>query len=100
MAHLFSNRTEFINGRNGPGRFVIGNIDIQLSDEASRHVTAAMLATLEKRRKVILVGDMVVGKTPMTGAAIGVLWHEGKIKPGQVGPNPANDRRQRRKAGQ
>jgi len=61
-----------------PGRPVTGLFETQ------KHVTAAMLATLEKRRKVILIGDMGTGKTPMAGAAIAALWHEGKIKAGQV----------------
>ncbi|MBN1121807.1 MAG: hypothetical protein JXJ17_12065 [Anaerolineae bacterium] len=61
-----------------PGRPVTGLFETQ------KHVVAAMLATLEKRRKVILIGDMGTGKTPMAGAAIAALWHEGKIRPGQV----------------
>jgi MoxR-like ATPase len=36
--------------------------------ETQKHVTAALLAALEKRRKVILVGDMGCGKVRRTAA--------------------------------
>jgi hypothetical protein len=52
--------------------------------ETQKNVVGALLAALEKRHKVILIGDMGTGKTPMAGAAIAVLWHEGKFEPGQV----------------
>ena len=61
-----------------PGRPVTGLFETQ------KHVTAAMLTTLKKRRKVLLVGDMGVGKGPMAGTAIAALWREGKFRPGQV----------------
>jgi len=61
-----------------PGRPVTGLFETQ------KHVVAALLAALKKRRKAILVGDMGCGKTPMAATVVGVLWNEGKFKSGQV----------------
>src|SRR5574341_986268 len=50
-----------------PGRPVTGLFETQ------KHCAAAMLTTLEKRRRVILIGDMGTGKTPMAGTVIAGL---------------------------
>ncbi|MBN1137669.1 MAG: hypothetical protein JXM73_13870 [Anaerolineae bacterium] len=61
-----------------PGRPVTGLFETQ------KHVVASMLSTLEKRRRVILAGDMGTGKGPMGATAIAALWEQKKFRPGQV----------------
>lgn len=52
--------------------------------ETQKHAVAAAYEVLKKRKSVILAGEMGSGKGVMGPALIGVLYHFGHIKPGQI----------------
>lgn len=51
---------------------------------AQQHVAAAVLTTLEHKKKALFVGQMSVGKTAMSIAMMDAWYSEGRVKPGQV----------------